>query len=141
MDVPSLYSDFNILKVLVWMNQATTTHKPFTHSYQKYSKHSSHDLQDMGEAGRPLRGGSVQNTTENTECKAFSHPNWDSPTPHTKASVYPSPHLVPGGTHACGRKGAVWESQFGRGERHYGTLGTIYVLSEWYTLHSSLLPV
>ncbi len=52
----------------------------------------------------------------------------------------PAPPFLEG-THACGRKGAVWETQFGRGDRHCGTLGTIYVLCEWYTLHSSLLPV
>jgi hypothetical protein len=52
-----------------------------------------------------------------------SRPNWEPPPPHPQASA--PPPLVPGGTLACEREGGG--SQFGRGDRHCGTLG-IYVL-------------
>ncbi len=62
-----------------------------------------------------------------------SRRNWDSPPPHTQASVYPSPNpppssLVLGGkAHSLDGEGVG--SQFQRGDRHYGTLGTrMYVL-------------
>ncbi len=52
-----------------------------------------------------------------------NRPNWDPPPPHPQASVFP-PVWFPvgggeGGTVASGRGGAQW----GRGDRHCGTLG------------------
>jgi hypothetical protein len=44
-----------------------------------------------------------------------------SPPPHPQASV--SPTLVPGGTLSLAGEGVGEGSQFGRGDRHYGTLG------------------
>jgi hypothetical protein len=44
------------------------------------------------------------------------------PLPYTQASVYPPPPpppVVPGG----GGGTLAWKSQFGRGDRHFGTLG------------------
>ncbi len=59
-----------------------------------------------------------------------SRPNWDSPTPSPWPSgcfSTPQPPLVPrGGPHSLAGEGGVG-SQFGRGERHCGTLG-VYVL-------------
>ncbi len=66
-------------------------------------------------------------------------PNWDSPTLHPQASVSPPLWLRAGDTLADGR--GCGGSQFGRGDRHCGTLG-IYVLyyvvpcplCGWYTV-------
>jgi hypothetical protein len=54
-------------------------------------------------------------------------PNWDSPTLHPQASVSPPLWLRAGDTLADGR--GCGGSQFGRGDRHCGTLGIyVYVL-------------
>ncbi len=54
---------------------------------------------------------------------SFSRPNYGSSRPLARKRVLPSPQLVPWGedTLACGREGGG--SQFGRRDRHTGTLG------------------
>ncbi len=53
-------------------------------------------------------------------------PNWDPPPPYLQTCA--SPPLGPGGTYTLAGDG-VEGSQFGRGDRHCGTLG-IYVLCD-----------
>jgi hypothetical protein len=54
-----------------------------------------------------------------------SRPNRDLPPPHPRASVSPLVFRGGGGTLTYGRRGG-W-AQFGRGNRHCGTQGTVYV--------------
>ncbi len=56
--------------------------------------------------------------------------NWDSPNPSPAGECAPPPPLVPGGgAHSLAREG-VGESQFRRGDIHYGTL-YIHVHTLW----------
>ncbi len=57
-----------------------------------------------------------------------SHLNWDSPTPSPGGEYVPSPFGSGGGGHNRMLERG-WGSQFGRGDRHCGTLG-IYVLCD-----------
>ncbi len=58
------------------------------------------------------------------------------PPPQTQASVYPSPPLVHGGAYSLVGEG-VEESQFGRGDRHWGSIG-MYVLCALCVLYCDL---
>ena len=65
-----------------------------------------------------------------------SSPNWDPPPPHPQASVFPPFWFRGGGgggTVTSGRGGAQW----GRGDRHCGTLGK-YVFCDDVNLNKRL---
>ncbi len=68
-----------------------------------------------------------QSTVERLLILFSSRPNLDSPTPSPAGACVPP--LFPGGIHSLARRGGG--SQFGRGDRHYGSIG-IYVLCGLY---------
>jgi hypothetical protein len=64
-----------------------------------------------------------------------SRQNWDPPPPHPRASV--PPFGFGGGGHIRLRERGAVESQFGRGDRHCGTLGIYVLCGLTWTLENS----